>query len=190
MPTPLMKSFAKQTDKKPKTVEKLWKKAERLVKKKYEIDDESSRFYPLVVGVLKNFLGIGKDEVNEDEGGEVMVAGSEGPVSYPMGTTTSNMGDYVFASKVGTPAARLISGQPLPVEIEIKKRKTKVHKKHNKKVRAIKESLEEENMTMDDAFSDMIKYYCESDSSDPVEDAIEALSRFFGIAPTIFDDIK
>jgi hypothetical protein len=43
---------------------------------------------------------------------------------------------------------------------------------------------------MDDAFSDMIKYYCESDSSDPVEDAIEALSRFFGIAPTIFDDIK
>ena len=53
-----MKSFAKKTHKKPKTVEKLWNKAERVVRKKYEIDEDSSRFYPLVVGVLKNFLKV------------------------------------------------------------------------------------------------------------------------------------
>lgn len=190
MPTPLMKSFAKQTDKKPKTVEKLWKKAERLVKKKYEIDEDSSRFYPLVVGVLKNFLGIEKEEdVNEDEGGGVDVAGADGPVTYPMGTVTSNMGDYVYAAKIGTPAQRMINGQPLPVAIEIKP-KRKTNKKYHKSIRKIKECLDYEGMDIDDAISDMIKYYCEGDSVDPVDDAINALSRFFGIVPTIFDDIK
>jgi hypothetical protein len=45
-------------------------------------------------------------------------------------------------------------------------------------------------MDMDDAFSDMIKYFCEKDSLDPVEDAINSLNRYFGLAPSIFDNIE
>jgi hypothetical protein len=64
MPTPLMKSLAKEAHKKTKTVEKLWAKSEKIVKQKYQIDDSSSRYWPLVVGVTKGLLGISKKKSN------------------------------------------------------------------------------------------------------------------------------
>lgn len=175
MPTPQMKAFAKEAHKKPKTVEKLWKKSEKIVKKKYEIDEESSRFYPLVVGTLKHLLGI-EDKIDED--GEI---------------TTANMGDYVYATKIGTPAARMITSGPIPVEAEItktKKRKIKSGQQYDKLVRTIVANVNNEGLTLDDAMSDMILYFCERDSDDPIEDSIQALNKFFGIVPSIFDDMK
>lgn len=183
MPTPLMKSLAKDADVKPKKVEKLWKKSERLVKKKYEIDEDSDRFYPLVVGVLKNFLGIEKEDINED--GEGVDIGD-----VEVGTTTTNMGDYQFASRVGYPVS-IMAGRIMPVQVEITKvKKRKANKKHKKIIRKLKECIEAADMDMDDAFSDMIKYFCEKDSLDPVEDAINSLNRYFGLAPSIFDNIE
>ena len=183
MPTPLMKSFAKEAEVKPKKVEKLWKKAERLVKKKYEIEDDSDRFYPLVVGVLKNFLGIEKKDINEDGEG-IDVGNAE------VGTTTTNMGDYQHASRIGDPAY-VMAGRIMPVQIEITKvKKRKANKKHKKAIRKLKECIEASDMDIDDAFSDMIKYFCEKDSLDPVEDAINSLNRYFGLAPSIFDNIE
>lgn len=191
MPTPLMKSLAKQAHKKSKTVEKLWKKAEKLVKSKYEIDEDSSRFYPLVVGVLKNFLGIEKDDedLKEDgEGGEVVDTGEPG-------ITTTSMGDYVYPTRIGAPVARLVNGAPLPVEIEIKKtkkRKIRTAKEYDKLIRRITTEINESDseLTLDDAISDMIKYYCSTDCEDAVDEAITAVSKYFGIAPSIFDDLK
>ena len=54
----------------------------------------------------------------------------------------------------------------------------------------LKESIELRDMDLDDTISDMIKYFCEKESLDPVEDAINTLNRYFGIAPSIFDDIN
>lgn len=187
-----MKSLAKQAHKKSKTVEKLWKKAEKLVKSKYEIDEDSSRFYPLVVGVLKNFLGIEKDDEDLKEDGEGGEAGAD--VSDP-GITTTSMGDYVYPTRLGTPMARMVNGAPLPVEIEIKKSKKKkgrTAKEYDKLIRRITKEINESEteMSLDDAISDMIKYYCSTDCEDAVEEAITAVSKYFGITPSIFDDLK
>lgn len=182
MPTPLMKSFAKETHKKPKTVEKIWKKAERIVKKDYDIDDKNSRYYPLVVGTLKHLLGI--EKIEEDDA----VASCETPM------TTSNIGDYTFANKIGAPAARVITSEPLIVNTSIdkknKKKKIKTNKEYDKLVRSIVKNVNNEGLTLDEAISSMIEYYCEGNSDNPVDDSLDALSRFFGLAPSIFDDLN
>ena len=138
----------------------------------------------MVVGVLKNFLGIEKEDINED--GEVIGGDITGD-----GMTTSDLGDYQYAPRLGSPVS-VIPGQIIPVQVEIKKvkKKRKTNKKHRSVIIKLKESIELRDMDLDDTISDMIKYFCEKESLDPVEDAINTLNRYFGIAPSIFDDIN
>lgn len=97
MPNSVMKSFAEKTGKKTKTVEKLWKKCEKIIKKEYEIDEKSERFYPLVVGCLKNLLGLNKEQEDAT-------------------VTTGSLGSFVFAPKISDIASRQpVSSSPSKV---------------------------------------------------------------------------
>ena len=174
MPTPLMKSLAKEAHKKTKTVEKLWAKSEKIVKQKYQIDDSSSRYWPLVVGVTKGLLGISKKEkqLEEDE------------------ITTTNMGSNngdgaMFANKVGEPMTR-IDGPITPVKTTITKKKNygkevkEIVKKVNEK--ALKESL-------DDIMSDAIEYYSSKSNNveEVFEQAIASINKRLGIEVSVLD---
>ena len=58
MPSPLIKSFAKKSGKSEDEVERLWNKAEDIVKKEYEKTKDDDSFYPILVGILKKMLKI------------------------------------------------------------------------------------------------------------------------------------
>jgi hypothetical protein len=58
MPNNIVKSFADKTGKDESEVEKLWNKAEEIVKDEYNIEPSVDKFYPLVTGVLKKMLKI------------------------------------------------------------------------------------------------------------------------------------
>lgn len=158
MPTPLMKSFAKEAGKKPKTVEKLWKKCEKIVKKEYDIDEKSSRFYPLVVGVLKNLLDIPPKEVKEDDMG------------------VQNIGDYTFAQKMQPPFTR-----------EIKEKKEKKSKKkinYSKVFPAFTYVLPNfQDQDLDDIMSEMLNFYSDrlDDSEEIIERSIEMAAKYLKI---------
>lgn len=156
MPNPVMKSFAKQSGKKVKTVEKLWKKCEKIVKKEYDIDEESERFYPLVVGCLKNLLDIKKEDKEQKD-----VVADAGMI------TTSNMGNYVYAKKV----PELLRRTPEP-------KYTKIFKK-------LQEAFLEQDLyeDLDDVFSGMVQYYSEkSGNVDEIVDAsINATAKYLKI---------
>jgi hypothetical protein len=156
MPNPVMKSFAKQSGKKVKTVEKLWKKCEKLVKKEYDIDEESERFYPLVVGCLKNLLDIKKEDKEQKD-----VVTDAGMI------TTSNMGNYVYAKK----APELFRRTPDP-------KYTKIFKK-------LQEAFLEQDLyeDLDDVFSGMVQYYSEKSGNvdEIVEASINATAKYLKI---------
>jgi len=165
MPTPLMKSFAEQSGKKPKTIEKLWKKCERIVKKEYGIDEKSSRFYPLVVGVLKNLLDIPPKEVKEDDMG------------------VQNMGDYTFAQKMQPPFTR-----------ELKEKKEKKSKKkklnYSKVFPAFTYVLPNyQDQDLDDIMSEMLNFYSErlDDSEEIIERSIEMTAKYLKINISEFE---
>jgi hypothetical protein len=112
MPNPIMRSFAKKADTTVKKVEKLWNKSEKLVKKKYELtpEEDSDRFYALVVAVLKKILKIDEpnvvkeDDGGGDAGGDV---GDSGDVTSVPAINTTSMGAYQYYSKIGDPIRRL-----------------------------------------------------------------------------------
>jgi len=61
MPSNIIKSFAKKTNKSEAEVEKLWDKAKILAKdtaKKDNIEIDSGRYYAIVTGILKKMLKI------------------------------------------------------------------------------------------------------------------------------------
>lgn len=170
MPNAIMKSFAKQTKKKTKTVEKLWKKCEKIVKKEYEIDDEDERFYPLVVGCLKNLLGLNKEQSDV--------------------ITTSNLGSYVFAKKMGPILTRgePISSEPSPVKSEIKTKK----KSYKNLIKEMIESSEKLELDFDDVISSNVDYFS-SKFEDPeiiVETALEYTAKYLKLSPSLLDDLK
>lgn len=160
MPTPLMKSLAQQSGKKTKTVESLWKKCEKLIKKEYDIDEKSSRFYPLVVGCLKNMLDIKK--VEED-------------------ITTTTMGDYQYAPKIGTTLSRPITSEPSPVKSITKKKK----KDLKKTLDGFSYSIQKRNKgeQLDEVISSMIEFYSTKfdTSEEIVETAIEMTGKYLNI---------
>lgn len=160
MPSPLMKSFAKQSGKKPKTVESLWKKCEKLIKKEYNIDEKSSRFYPLVVGCLKNMLDIKK--VEED-------------------ITTTTMGDYQFAPKMDATFTRPIISEPSPVNSITKKKK----KDLKNTLDGFSFALQKRNKgeQLDEVLSSMIEFYSTKfdTSEEIVETAIEMTGKYLNI---------
>lgn len=170
MPTPVMKSFAKKSNKKVKTVEKLWKKAEKLVKKKYEIEKDSPRYWPLVVGVTKNLLGINEPEENEE------VDGVEEDVM-----TTANIGDATFANKIGAPATR-IDGPILKVASEIKPKK-----KYKKKIEETIKILEEKGLDFSDIMDETLEYFSNKNNETCIDDALDSIRKRFGLEKSVFD---
>ncbi len=59
MPSSIVQSFALKTGKSIEEIEKKWEEAKAIVKKKTSESDK--RFYPTVVSVLKNMLGLNED---------------------------------------------------------------------------------------------------------------------------------
>ena len=171
MPNAIMKSFAKQVGKKTKTVEKLWKKCEKIVKKEYELDKEDERFYPLVVGCLKNLLGLNKQQ--EDTG-----------------ITTATMGSYVFSPKLGDVQSRQpISSEPSQVKSEIKVSKKKNYSKLLKKMQ---EAVENSEFYLDDIISENVEFYSKS-SNDPeeiVDKALEASAKYLKVKTSYLDELN
>jgi hypothetical protein len=168
-----MKSLAKQSGKKPKTVENLWKKCEKIVKKEYDIDEKSERFYPLVVGCLKNLLDIKKEEQKD-----VPMA----PGAVPQ-TTTSTMGNYVFAPKAATFSRQLIS----PMSIE--------DSKLGKKLKKIKKTIDEDLTqvkTLDELLSENLKYFSEKfDESDKIiNSSISMVAKYLKLEESNLNDLK
>lgn len=188
MPTPLMKSLAKEANKKPKTVEKLWAKSEKIVKQKYEIDDSSNRFYPLVVSVLKNLLGLSKKEkeLEEDEGGEMTP-------SDMVSTTTmgsENGQGALFYPMLGTPVKR-IDGPITQVKTTISKSKKKKKFDYDKLVRDIVRKVNEKALkeNLDTLMSDAILYYSNkhNDPEEILEQAITSINKRLGLEQSILD---
>jgi len=164
MPNPIMRSFAKKADTTVKKVERLWNKSEKLVKKKYELtpEEDSDRFYALVVSVLKKILGLDK-KVDEDA------------------MTTGNIGAYQFYDKVGTTAIQ----RGLPVtdsekeKIE-KESKEKVSEKElAKRIKKIV-NIVNEDVAIFDEFLDYFrtKY---NNPDDIIEKTIEYTEKKLGI---------
>lgn len=58
MPAPSIMSFAKQTGKSEKEIERLWDKAKRLAKEEGHKESDGDDFYAYVTGILKKMLGI------------------------------------------------------------------------------------------------------------------------------------
>ena len=159
MPTPVMKSFAKQAHMKPKKVEALWNIAEKIAKKKYDIDQDSSRYWPIVVGITKKLLGLGKteDKVEEDV------------------ITTTNIGDATFANKIGEPAQR-IDGDKQPIKAIITKKK-----KYKKVIEEMIKTLSKEKF--DVLIEDALKYYSSQQltEEDVVDFALESIQKRFNL---------
>lgn len=175
MPTPMMRVFAKEAGKKTKTVEKIWKQSEDLVREKYGIDEESPRFYPLVVGVVKNTLGIRKKEmVKEEEGGEVA----------DPGMTTTTMGDYQFAPMLG----RMIT---FPTMNNAKVSTPKKRRSYRKRMKKIKSVSEEKGLDYDSALSEFMNLAIKKheDMEDVIDESIDIMLRYLGIEPSIIDEI-
>lgn len=170
MPTPVMKSFAKKTNRKVKTVEKLWKQAEKLVKKKYEIEKDSPRYWPLVVGVTKNLLGINEPEETDEGGIEEDVM------------TTANIGDATFSNKIGAPAKRF-EVPPFQVASDIAPKK----KKYRKKIEETVKHLEEKGLDFSELMDESLEYFSNKNVNTCVDDALDSIRKRFGLEKSVFD---
>lgn len=191
MPNPIMRSFAKKADTTVKKVEKLWNKSEKLVKKKYDLtpEEDSDRFYALVVSVLKKILKIDTPKVvKEDEGGGD--AGGEGTASEAPAINTTSMGAYQYYSRIGEPVRRFPSK-------DIKKKYKKSEDEADDKVtekelaRRIKDIVDRVNglKENENILDDYIEYFrTKYDCPDMiVEKAVEYVEKKLGIVKSGFD---
>lgn len=187
MPNPIMKSFAKKADTTVKKVEKLWNKSEKLVMKKYDLtpQEDSDRFYALVVSVLKKILKIDKPkEIIEDEGGGD-AGGDSG--EGDSGITTSNLGAYQYYSMVGwSPFQR---GIPMTSKEQKKIQKASTKKVDDKELaKRIKKIVAKinENTSVIDEFLDY--YNSRYDDVDyVVEKTIEMVEKKIGLVKSGLD---
>jgi len=80
MPTALVKAMADKTGKPEMEVERLWKKAKVVAKSEYpDIPEDDDRFYAVVVGILKQMIGVGRNPKQEDAGITTSNIGNMGP---------------------------------------------------------------------------------------------------------------
>lgn len=172
MPNAIVKSFAKKADTSTKRVEKLWKTAEKLVKKKYEIapKDDSNRFYALVVAILKKLLKIDEPKPVEEE------------------ITTTSMGAFQFANKIGSPVMRQ---KPVSKEeydkIEKEAAESVDAKELAKRIKRIVDTLNGVNES--EIFEEYINYF-KTKYTDPqtiVEKAVEYIEKKLGIVKGALD---
>lgn len=191
MPNPIMRSFAKKADTTVKKVERLWNKSEKLVKKKYELtpEEDSDRFYALVVSVLKKILKIDTPKiVKEDEGGDV---GGEGTASEAPAINTTSMGAYQYYSRIGEPLTRFPSK-------DIKKKYKKSEKEsvdnnisEKELARRIKDIVDRVNglKENENILDDYLEYF-QTKYSDPdmiIEKTIEFVEKKLGIVKSGID---
>lgn len=67
MPSSVVKSLAKETNKSISEVEKLWDKAKKIVSDEYkDVKKDSDKYYQLVTGTLKNMLNIKEEKENNN----------------------------------------------------------------------------------------------------------------------------
>ncbi len=64
----IIKSFSEISKVSEAEVERLWKKAEKIVSKQYDIDQNNKKYYKLVVVILKRMLEI-DEEITVDSSG-------------------------------------------------------------------------------------------------------------------------
>lgn len=187
MPNPIMKSFAKKADTTVKRVEKLWNKSEKLVMKKYDLtpQEDSDRFYALVVSVLKKILKIDKPkEIIEDEGvGDAGGDSGEGD----SGITTSNLGAYQYYSMVGwSPFQR---GLPMTSKEQKKIEKASTKKVDDKelakRIKKIVAKINEDTSVIDE----FLDYYNSryDDVDYVVEKSIEMVEKKIGLVKSGLD---
>ena len=192
MPNPIMRSFAKKADTTVKRVEKLWNKSEKLVKKKYELtpEEDSDRFYALVVSVLKKILKLDspnvvkEDEGGGDAGGEVGDVGD----SLPAINTTS-MGAYQYYSKIGEPVRRLPKKDIRRVYKKSEDDSVNMdEKKMAKRVKAVVDKLNDlaKNESVLDEYLDYFRTRCES-PEEIIEKTIEFVEKKLGIVKSGLD---
>lgn len=187
-----MRSFAKKADTTVKKVERLWNKSEKLVKKKYELtpEEDSDRFYALVVSVLKKILKLDTPKVvKEDEGGGD--AGGEGTASEAPAINTTSMGAYQYYSRVGEPITRFPSK-----EIKKKYKKSEKYSSNNnisekELARRIKEIVDRVNglKENENILDDYLEYFMTkySDADMIVEQTISFVEKKLGIVKSGID---
>lgn len=192
MPNPIMRSFAKKADTTVKKVEKLWNKSEKLVKKKYEItpEEDSDRFYALVVSVLKKILKLDTPKVvKEDEGGDAGDGGDVGTASDTPAINTTSMGAYQYYSKIGDPIKRIPKNDVKKIYKKSEDESQNIdEKKLAKRIKAIVDKInglaEHENIL--DEYLDYFKTRYES-PEEIVEKTIEYVEKKLGIVKSGLD---
>lgn len=192
MPNPIMRSFAKKADTTVKKVEKLWNKSEKLVKKKYEItpEEDSDRFYALVVSVLKKILELDTPKVvKEDEGGDAGDGGDVGTASDTPAINTTSMGAYQYYSKIGDPIKRIPKNDVKKIYKKSEDESQNIdEKKLAKRIKAIVDKInglaEHENIL--DEYLDYFKTRYES-PEEIVEKTIEYVEKKLGIVKSGLD---
>ena len=58
MPNNIIKRFAKKQDISISQMEKYWEKAKKIAKKKLNLTENDKNFYAVVIGILKNMIGL------------------------------------------------------------------------------------------------------------------------------------
>lgn len=89
MPAPVIASFADKSGKSKKEVERLYNKAKDIVDKQYEVETDSDEYYQIVMGVLKQMLGISEEISLSTIGGKTNGKADSDSYKYkvPLGTT-------------------------------------------------------------------------------------------------------
>lgn len=186
-----MRSFAKKADTTVKKVEKLWNKSEKLVKKKYELtpEEDSDRFYALVVSVLKKILKIDEPKVvKEDDvgGGD---GGDLGDSYNVPAINTTSMGAYQYYSKIGEPIRRLPKNDVIKLYKKSEDESQDMdEKKLAKRIKAIVDKInglvEHENIL--DEYLEYFRTRCET-PEEMIEKTIEYVEKKLGIVKSGLD---
>jgi len=188
MPNGIVKSFAKKADTTTKKVERLWNKSEKLVTKKYDLtpEEDSDRFYALVVSVLKKILGIDKpkDIKEEDGGGESGDVGSDSS-----GITTSNLGGYQYYSRFGD-MLRRISPDSKKLYKKLEKESSTKETSDNlaKRIKLIVDRLNGLKESTD-ILDDYIEHFStkSNDVDLIIEQTLTAVEKKLGLTKSVFD---
>lgn len=188
-----MRSFAKKADTTVKKVERLWNKSEKLVKKKYELtpEEDSDRFYALVVSVLKKILKIDEPKVvKEDEGGGDAGGGAGGEVADVPAINTTSMGAYQYYSKIGDPVRRIPKKDIRKAykKSEDESETSMTEKKLAKRIKAIVDRINglAENENILDEYLDYFRTKYES-PEEIVEKTVEFVEKKLGIVKSGLD---
>lgn len=186
-----MKSFAKKADTTVKRVEKLWNKSEKLVKKKYELtpEEDSDRFYALVVSVLKKILKIDTPKVVKEEDGGGDAAGESVDIADVPAINTTSMGSYQYYSKIGEPSRRLPKNDIRKMYKKSEDESENMsEKKLAKRIKAIIDKINglAENENILDEYLEYFRTRCET-PEEMIEKTIEYVEKKLGIVKSGLD---